>query len=149
MMGGLHGGGAVTISAQARRTILMLAREAFPDECCGVLVGLDGNETRIASAWGVPNHAARERSRCFSIAPDELYSCVVRARAEKMDVIGFFHSHPQGSARPSPRDVRQGSGWPGYVNAIYACAHEEREGLRFYRTQPTCWRELPYKEIQP
>lgn len=150
MMDVMLNNSSVTITEEAFRCISEFALRALPDECCGVLVGRDGTHAAIDVAWELPNRSARFRSRLFEVDPKELYAHTVRARSLQLDIVGFFHSHPDGAATPSSCDVRNGSGWPGYVNAIYAFAPgSERQRLRFYRTQPTCWREIPLKDVNP
>lgn len=138
---------AVMISADALRCISESALRAMPEECCGVLVGRDGPEAAIEFAWELANQAPHHRVRRFGLDPKELHAFTVRARALQLDVVGFFHSHPEGEAVPSACDVREGSGWPGYVNAIFACRPgNHRQRLRFYRTQASGWREIPIKD---
>lgn len=139
----------VTITEDAQRSIEAFARHALPAECCGVLVGTDAAHAAIEAAWELPNQALRHRSAQFEIDPKALYAYTVRARALQLDIVGFFHSHPGGTAQPSRRDVRLGSGWPGYVNAIFAFETGDARCLRFYRTQPNCWREIPLKSVNP
>ncbi len=146
----MPGESSVTISSRAYRTISGCALRALPDECCGVLAGHGGTEAEILEAWELCNRAESNRSRRFVMDPAELYAHTVRARVLQLDVLGFFHSHPGGDALPSASDVREGSGWPGYVNAIYAFAPGEGAGrLRFYRTHPAYWREIPSKGVNP
>lgn len=141
---------SVSITSKAMRGIAALAQRAVPEEACGVLVGRDGEHAMIEHAWGLGNQAQRYRHRRFRIAPEQLVEHAARARALRLDIIGFFHSHPEGDALPSARDVREGSGWPGYVNAIYACKPgPQHPRLRFYRTHMVCWREIPMKGIHP
>jgi proteasome lid subunit RPN8/RPN11 len=138
-------GAAVTISDEARRSIANCAVHALPEECCGVLVGRIGDSTDIVAAWELPNRLAHGRTRRFELAPEDLYQQMVRARAIALDVVGFFHSHPVGEAQPSLRDIRDASVWPGYVNAIYACASREADRLRVYRTELMGWQEISIK----
>jgi proteasome lid subunit RPN8/RPN11 len=136
-------GAGVAISFEARRSIADCAAAALPEESCGVLVGRDGERAEIVAAWQTPNRASDDRTRRFALAPADLYGQTVRARNMALDVIGFFHSHPAGDARPSPSDIRDAGAWPGYVHAIYACA--PRNGaprLRIYRTHMLGWQEL-------
>lgn len=141
---------SVTISSRAYRTISECALRALPDECCGVLAGHGGTDAEILEAWELRNRAESNRPRRFAMDPADLYAHTVRARRLQLDVLGFFHSHPEGDAVPSASDVREGSGWPGYVNAIFACAPGGGPGsLRFYRTHHAYWREIPSKGVNP
>lgn len=146
----MPGGSSVTISSRAYQVISECAQRALPAECCGVLAGREGAEVDIVEAWELRNRAEWNRTRRFAMDPAELYAYTVRARALQLDVLGFFHSHPEGEALPSASDVRHGSGWPGYVNAIFACVPGEgSRRLRFYRTHPASWQEIPSKGVNP
>jgi proteasome lid subunit RPN8/RPN11 len=136
------------MSTEACRSIAACAHRALPHECCGVLVGREGKHAEIVAAWELPNESTIGRTRRFEISPKALHGQIVRARESELEVLGFFHSHPEGEARPSPGDIRSGSGWPGYINAIYACDRAHRDQpLRVYRTMATCWLEVPLKRI--
>lgn len=79
--------------------------QTYPYECCGVLLGrVDGN-TRIVTA-GRPCHNARadsSRDR-YEIDPAEVARILREARALGLDIIGFYHSHPDHPAYWSPTD---------------------------------------------
>jgi proteasome lid subunit RPN8/RPN11 len=145
MTGTAKNGAVVTMSGEACQSIANCAVHALPEECCGVLVGRTGDATDIVAAWELPNRLTHGRTRRFELAPEDLYQQMVRARAIALDIVGFFHSHPIGEARPSLRDIRDASAWPGYVNAIYACASREADRLRVYRTELTGWQEISIK----
>ena len=77
------------------------AREALPEECCGLLLGsLDAVTEAVAS----PNVAADPAVR-FEVAPDLLLATHRRARQGGAALVGCYHSHPSGDLTPSPRDA--------------------------------------------
>jgi len=100
------------------------AREAHPDECCGFLLGR-GTDSGPDSGPGVAPREARRavnrdgagRTR-FAIAPEDVFAAHRLAAARGLAVVGFYHSHPLGEARPSARDFALA--WPGYVYVIVA-----------------------------
>lgn len=80
------------------------ARGALPGECCGLVLGR--REGRGAAALAL--HPARNLSADpdrFEIAPEDHFAAQRRARADGMTVIGCYHSHPRGPARPSAADL--------------------------------------------
>jgi proteasome lid subunit RPN8/RPN11 len=79
-----------------------LASSSYPEECCGVLLGRAGSVTSI---WPTLNVHPGPRSRRFAIDPRELLRVHRSARDAGVDVIGYYHSHPDGAARPSKRDL--------------------------------------------
>ena len=82
------------------------AEQAYPHECCGVLIGKLEGGTRVVSDH-VPctnAHQATPQHR-YNIAPKELIAAQKRAREQGLDIVGFYHSHPDHPARWSTRDL--------------------------------------------
>jgi proteasome lid subunit RPN8/RPN11 len=77
------------------------AREAWPDECCGLLLE-DGSGTVMALA-PLPNRAT-EPGRGFAIEPGDLEAAAQSAAAAGLRIAGLYHSHPGASARLSAED---------------------------------------------
>jgi proteasome lid subunit RPN8/RPN11 len=101
---------------------------AGPFEACGVLLGtLD--PVRIERAVPVDN-AAREPGRSYAIPASRIFALDRAARDLGLDIVGFYHSHPTGSATPSAADLA--GAWPGYVYLIVS----RREG----GTRTRAWR---------
>lgn len=82
------------------------AERAFPEECCGILVGQDDDATgrHVVDAWPVDNEKDSERTRRYLIPPDALLHAEKRAREAGVDVVGIYHSHPDHPSRPSTFD---------------------------------------------
>ena len=96
------------------------ARTAYPEECCGILVGARGDRTVIASVHPTPNrHATRARDR-YQVDPREILRLDRAAQGQGHEVVGFYHSHPDHPPAPSPTDAAQA--WHGYLYLIVAVA---------------------------
>ncbi len=95
-------GRALAISSASLSELESYARAIYPEECCGVLLGRAGSVTSI---WPTPNVHPGPRSRRFAIDPRELLRVHKSARDAGIDVIGYYHSHPDGPARPSKTDL--------------------------------------------
>jgi len=96
------------------------AARDYPHECCGFLVGaLASSElgtvtvSSVISAANTREDSPRNR---FEIDPGEMVKVDRAARAEKLGVVGFYHSHPNAPARPSEFDREHA--WPGYCYVI-------------------------------
>jgi proteasome lid subunit RPN8/RPN11 len=70
-------------------------------EICGLLLG---DERRVDAIVPTANVAA-DPARWFEIDPAALFAALRAERAGGPRVIGHYHSHPNGSAEPSPRDA--------------------------------------------
>jgi proteasome lid subunit RPN8/RPN11 len=84
------------------------------------------------------NEAARSARR-FHISAAAIAHASAHARAQGLEVIGFYHSHPRGIAEPSAEDLRDASAWPGYLHLI--AAPNDTPTLRAYRTDSPRWHE--------
>ncbi|WP_244501327.1 Mov34/MPN/PAD-1 family protein [Sphingomonas gellani] len=91
----------MTISSALRDGILTHARRDEGREVCGLLLG---GESHIAQVVPSRNVASDTRRR-FEIDPLTLLAAHRAARTGATPVIGHYHSHPAGIARPSPRDA--------------------------------------------
>jgi proteasome lid subunit RPN8/RPN11 len=108
-------GMAVEVTSGVLATLLEEAARAAPRECCGLLLG-EGD--RIDDARLAAN-VAEEPERRFEIDPLALLAAHKAARAGGPQVIGYFHSHPEGHPLPSATDCEHASG-DGRVWAIIA-----------------------------
>jgi proteasome lid subunit RPN8/RPN11 len=87
--------------------------ETFPHECCGVLLGKsepDGNHVhQIVRAGNTRTDRAHDR---YNIAPEELIRVQRQARGLGLDIVGFYHSHPDHPAQWSKTDFDEAH-WVG------------------------------------
>ena len=82
--------------------------ETYPYECCGVLLGRS-NEDRnavheIVRAGNTRTDSAHNR---YNIAPQELVKIQRQARKLDLDIVGFYHSHPDHPAQWSTTDFAE------------------------------------------
>jgi proteasome lid subunit RPN8/RPN11 len=87
--------------------------ETYPHECCGVLLGksgVDGNHVhKIVRAGNTRTDRAHDR---YNIAPEELIRVQRQARGLGLDIVGFYHSHPDHPAQWSQTDFEEAH-WVG------------------------------------
>ncbi len=98
---------------------------AYPNECCGILVGRDVTDASGAARRVVDRlepgrnvFAAEEQYHRFSIDPRAQLKAEKAADAEGKLVLGYYHSHPDHPARPSEYDREHA--WPFYSYLIVA-----------------------------
>lgn len=89
------------------------AREALPNECCGLLVGRRGAVEHVVRARNL--EAAPTR---YLIDPQDHFAAMKAARAQGLLVIGAYHSHPGGAPTPSPSDIAEASGGSAFLYVI-------------------------------
>lgn len=91
----------------------------YPHECCGILLGKllpDGQKTLEALIPVSNARDAEHRHNRFLITPEELLQGELQARKRGLDVVGFYHSHPDHPAVPSGYDLDHA--WPTYSYII-------------------------------
>jgi proteasome lid subunit RPN8/RPN11 len=99
------------------------AADAYPDEGCGVLIGrqVDG-KTQIFEVTQARNlNSERSRDR-YVLDPGDIVRADHVARAAGLDVVGFWHSHPDHPAHPSQYDTDHA--WTDYVYVICATTRQ-------------------------
>lgn len=95
----------VDLPGAVRRAMVAHARRECPLECCGLLVGRHGD---VIAAVPLANVAANPETR-FRIDDREHIALrrTLRRFAPPLDILGVYHSHPEGPPVPSPRDIRE------------------------------------------
>ena len=107
-------GSGVVLPSAVRRAIVAHAREAHPAECCGLLVG---GGRRVDFAVRMQNvSGSPTRYRLDDRAHIELRK-TLRAFRPPLAIVGVYHSHPDGTAEPSPTDVAE-SHYAEWVHVI-------------------------------
>ncbi len=87
--------------------------ETYPYECCGVLLGHVGeNEKQVENVVRCTNQRTDSPHNRYVIDPRELLRIQRQARDRELDIVGFYHSHPQHPARWSSTDLEEAH-WPG------------------------------------
>jgi proteasome lid subunit RPN8/RPN11 len=92
---------AVRIEHLSLKNLLATADAAADREICGLLFGTPERIDRADPAENVADHPQDS----FEIDPRALFAALRAERAGGERVVGHYHSHPNGSAEPSPRDL--------------------------------------------
>jgi proteasome lid subunit RPN8/RPN11 len=82
--------------------------ETYPHECCGVLVGrsLDG-QRQVHEVIRCGNTRTDSPQNRYNIDARELVRILRQAQERGMEIIGFYHSHPDHPARWSKTDMEE------------------------------------------
>ncbi|GHV51781.1 Mov34/MPN/PAD-1 family protein [Synergistales bacterium] len=108
----------ISIPPEVTRLIESEGARAYPNECCGILLGEAGESEDRAVTEALPAHngfEAEERYHRFVIEPEDLRQAEKTAGERGLDVIGFYHSHPDHPAIPSGYDLEHAVPWYSYV----------------------------------
>ncbi|MEE8198708.1 MAG: M67 family metallopeptidase [Thermoplasmata archaeon] len=123
------------------------AREGYPSEVCGLLLGLDGEVRRITATRRATNlRAATTRDR-YEINPQDIVDGDREARERDLAIVGFYHSHPDHPAAPSHYDAERA--WPWYSYVILATSAEGNGTTTAWRREETGMVEESLRFISP
>ncbi len=121
---------SLVLSEAFRAQLEREAREAYPRECCGLIEGVCEGEAAHAIALHPARNPASESDR-FEIDPVEQFRLMREARGRGAEIIGCYHSHPNGAASPSARD-REGAGEPDFIWLIASLGKVQPVALNAY-----------------
>jgi len=90
--------------------------KTYPHECCGALLGSDGAGGReVIEVLSLENQRSDSPRNRFSITPDDVREAEMAARRAELELIGWYHSHPDAPARPSEYDREHAWPWYSYI----------------------------------
>ena len=104
----------VRLAPQAAEAIRREAARAYPAEGCGALLG--PGEAAVSETLPLANTEASSPRTRFTVSPLDYLYVEGRADARGLKLIGFWHSHPDHPARPSPTD--RAYAWPGLLTVV-------------------------------
>jgi proteasome lid subunit RPN8/RPN11 len=94
--------------------------ETYPNECCGIMLGrADADNLQVHELLRAGNTRTDSAHNRYHIAPQELIAAQRQARKSGLDIVGFYHSHPDHPAQWSPTDFAEAH-WFGCAYVITA-----------------------------
>jgi proteasome lid subunit RPN8/RPN11 len=108
----------VLLPQELRGRILQEARQARPNECCGLIEGVRAGEGFEVTELHPARNLAASPDK-FEIDPRDQFAAYKASRAQGRAIIGCYHSHPHGRAEPSAAD-RAGAGEENFLWLIAA-----------------------------
>lgn len=133
---------AVWLSPFAREVMVEHCKSVYPNEGCGILVGeRKGEDWFVHRPVPVPNRNEERARDRFEISPKDYLLVEKEAHRDGLDVIGFFHSHPDVPPFPSQTDAQ--FAWEGFVNIIVGVFGGQKTRVRAHLYDGKSFRELP------
>jgi proteasome lid subunit RPN8/RPN11 len=106
----------IQIKRTAWEVMLQHARVTYPNECCGAMLGVsDGGSKRVVLAVPLKNAFSGPQAERYELRPEDLLRADREARAQGMDLVGIFHSHPDCDAYFSATDLKNSCPWYSFV----------------------------------
>jgi desampylase len=134
--------GRIQILGELLAHLVEQARHEPLSECCGLLGGQAGVITQVIPAENVASDPANN----YEIRPREVVRMMREFRAQGLDFLGIYHSHPTGENRPSARDIELAY----YSEAVYVILSplpEARKPVRAFSIQNGLVAELELETL--
>lgn len=106
------------------------ARDEYPRRCCGILIGNPGKI--VFEAHRAANLNKEGDNDKYLIDPTEIKLITRTARIQSLDIIGFYHSHPDQPDTPSPFDMETAQ--PGLSYVIISIAKGAEASVKSWST---------------
>ena len=103
------------------------AREDLPNECCGMVGGVDGEASVVIP---VVNSAASPLR--FEMDPQGQYNALKAIEDDRKEMLAIYHSHTKSAAYPSQTDVNQAVSWPDAIWVIVSLEDPESPVVKGY-----------------
>ncbi|KIL96979.1 hypothetical protein CCC_01772 [Paramagnetospirillum magnetotacticum MS-1] len=97
----------LVLTAQQMASIAAAAEAAWPGEGCGLLIGKGRRVVTVTQVMNAENLLKSEGNDRFELDPAARFAAERAVRGTDRRVIGHWHSHPDGSAKPSATDMAQ------------------------------------------
>lgn len=124
------------ISERHHQVLCHHAAATYPEECCGVLLGSqsrdgDRETSLVERVLSIENEREDSRHNRFLIQPETVLSAHKEARRLGLDILGYYHSHPDHPAKPSEYDREHA--WPGMSYVIVSVEEGKPVDTRSWR----------------
>lgn len=121
------------LSSEVAAGIRAHGAETYPHECCGALLGREvADDLReISALFPLVNRRDDSPRNRFSVTSEDVRDAERAAREKGLDVLGWYHSHPDHPAKPSQYD--QDHAWPWYSYIIVSVANGEPQYMTSWR----------------
>ncbi len=125
------------ITADLAEKIRSHGAETYPHECCGALLGRDTEIAdrriyrEIQGLHPLVNRRDDSPHNRFSVTSKDVLEAEKVASGLGLEVVGWYHSHPDHPARPSQYDREHA--WPWYSYIIVSVANKIPEEMTSWR----------------
>lgn len=136
---------ALRLSSALYSQLRCWAREGHPDETCGLLVGrLEAAGTLVSRVTRARNLAVDRLRDRYTVDPAHFVAVDSLARADGLEIVGGWHSHPDHPPRPSATDRR--AAWESFSYLIVAVTRDGVTGAAAWRLADGGFVEQPIAE---
>jgi len=125
------------LTAGVRDAIREHGVRGYPDEVCGALLGRgvdtmsDGELREVLAVLELENRREDSARNRFSLTPEDVLLAERAAAEQKLELVGWYHTHPDHPARPS--EIDREHAWPWYSYVILAVGSGVAEEMTSWR----------------
>jgi proteasome lid subunit RPN8/RPN11 len=106
----------IRIEREPWEAMVAHARAAYPEECCGAMLGrIEGEAKTVTAALSLENAYRGARRTRYELKPEDLLAAEREARERGLALIGIYHSHPDCAAYFSETDLKNSCPWYSFV----------------------------------
>ena len=106
--------------------------ETYPHECCGAILGRQSDGAReVLGLLALANRRDDSPRNRFEVTSDDVRLAEKTARGRQLELIGWYHSHPDAPARPSEYD--RDHAWPWYSYIIVSVQSGQPRDMNSWR----------------
>lgn len=96
----------IKITEEHKKAIEKHGEQTYPYECGGMLIGrFEGGKKTVVETFPLENSSEEDQKNRVLISPKDVMKAERYARSLKLDVVGYYHSHPEDRAIPSQYDL--------------------------------------------
>ena len=111
---------SLIVSPEVYAAIRTHGEQTYPNECCGIMLGKNvGEDLEVWMLIKAGNTRTDSAHNRYHIAPQELIAAQREGRKNGLDILGFYHSHPDHPAQWSQTDFAEAH-WFGCAYVITA-----------------------------
>ena len=98
--------------------------EAYPLECCGGILGKIHFENKyVQKVIRLDNASSENKHRRFAVTAEDYKNLEAYSKESNLQLIGFYHTHPDHPAFPSETDLQ--NAWPMFSYIIISIQSKE------------------------
>jgi proteasome lid subunit RPN8/RPN11 len=131
---------AVKLPSDIANDIIHACRSRLPHEICGAVYGYRSDKLLMVDGFSLIRNVSPSPVDRFEFDRNDWISACYEAQKNQRNIVGLFHSHPNGSIAPSARDEQALVPWVSYWIVSFA---ENRAEITIYKQEDYGWTILP------
>lgn len=126
----------IFLDAQHIQEMETHGKEAYPEECCGAMLGhmTENGDKTVVKLVRIENSSAQNRHRRFEVTAGDYMRLEKEAKQLSLQLLGFYHTHPDHPAEPSQTDLQYA--WPFFSYIILSVRNGKASEMNSFELDP-------------